>query len=140
VEDRIKHNAQLVISQMRPLSGFDFGYDAQSVAWLDGYIERQRIRDDMTPELLDSLVNILGSYLGQCVIICYGGYWQIEPAGQLRVSFNEDNAVYPLAKVQKQFQNGSEDSIKSFFETIPLVFATAGNRAGSEQKPWWRFW
>jgi hypothetical protein len=139
VEERIKHNAQLVVKEMGQLSGFDFGYDARSVAWLDGYIERQRIREDMTPELMDSLTNILGSYLGECVIACYGGNWQIEPDGQLRVSFNEDNAVYPLAKVQKQFQNGAEDSIKSFFAVIPVLFAAA-NKAGSKRKPWWRFW
>ena len=42
MEEQIKANAELVIAQMRPLSGFAFGYDAQSVAWLDGYIERER--------------------------------------------------------------------------------------------------
>jgi hypothetical protein len=43
----------------------------------------------------------------------------------LGVSFNESNAAYPFAKVQKQFQNGSEDSIRSFFEIIPVVFNSA---------------
>jgi hypothetical protein len=121
MEDRIKVNAELVIKEMSQANGLDFGYDAQSVAWLDGYIERHRAR--ITQDLVEGLVNVFGSYLGECVISCYGGYWENED-GHWRVSFNEDNAVYPFAKVQKQFENGAEDSIKSFFEIIAIVFAS----------------
>lgn len=124
---------------MRQVSGFDFGYDLQSVVWLDGYIERQRARDDITQELVDGLVNVLGSYLGECVINCYGGYWENED-GQWRVSLDGDNAVYPFAKMRKQFQNGTEDSIKSFFEVIPILFASAINKDEGERKPWWKVW
>jgi hypothetical protein len=132
MQDRIKQNAELVIKQMSQTCGFGFGYDAQSVAWLDGYIERQRVRTDVTQELVEGLVNVFGSYLGECVIKCYGGYWENEN-GQWRVSFNENNAVYPFAKVRKQFENGAEDSIKSFFEVIPVVFA-AEFRKGQDEK------
>lgn len=124
---------------MSQVSGSDFGYDAQSVAWLDGYIERQRVRADITPQTIDGLVNVFGSYLGECIIACYGGYWE-EENGQWRVSFDRDNAANPFAKVRKQFQNGSEDSIKSFFEVIPVLFASVANRENAERKPWWRFW
>jgi hypothetical protein len=137
VEEQIRRNAELVIEQMGQVSGFAFGYDARSVAWLDGYIERQRVRTDTTPEVVDGLVNVFGSYLGECVIKCYGGYWENE-AGQWRVSFDSANAVYPFAKVSKQFQEGAGDSIKSFFEIIPVIFASAVG--GSDRKPWWRFW
>ena len=138
MEDTIKRNAELVIQQMSQVCGFNFGYDAKSVAWLDGYIERQRARDEINEEVIDGLVNALGSYLGECIIHSYGGYWE-EEAGQWRVSFDDENAAYPFAKVAKQFQNGSEDSVKSFFEVIPFVFAIAGKR-GKGSKPWWRFW
>jgi len=139
MEDKIKQNAELVIAQMRQVSGFDFGYDAQSVAWLDGYIERQRARADMTQELISGLVNVFGSYLGECVIRCYGGYWENED-GHWRVSFDADNAVYPFAKVQKQFENGAEDSIKSFYEMIPIIFAAAIRKGNAENKSWWKVW
>ncbi|HEX8458658.1 MAG TPA: hypothetical protein VF656_15285 [Pyrinomonadaceae bacterium] len=139
MEDRIKQNAELVIRQMSQVSGFDFGYDAQSVAWLDGYIERRRVRADITPEVVNGLVSVFGSYLGECVIRCYGGYWENED-GQWRVSFDRANAVYPFTKVQKQFQNGPEDSIKSFFEVIPVVFTPASSRGVIEKRSWWRFW
>jgi hypothetical protein len=139
VEDKIRQNAELVVSQMRQLCGFEFGYDAQSVAWLDGYIERQRARADITQELVDGLVSVFGSYLGECVIRCYGGYWENE-GGQWRVSFDGDNAVYPFGKVSKQFQNGPEDSIGSFFEVIPVLFAAVKAEEGAVKKPWWKLW
>jgi hypothetical protein len=139
MEDKIKQNAELVIAQMRQVSGFDFGYDAQSVAWLDGYIERQRVREDMTQELINGLVNVFGSYLGECVIKCYGGYWENEE-GHWRVSFDANNAVYPFAKVQKQFENGAEDSIKSFYEMIPIIFSSVPSKEITWKKPWWKVW
>lgn len=46
MEEMIKCNAELVVKQMREISDVDFGYNAESVAWLEGYIERQRIRRD----------------------------------------------------------------------------------------------
>ena len=139
VEDKIKRNAELVIRQMSQISGFDFGYDTQSVTWLDGSIERQRTRGDITQEMTAGLVNVFGSYLGECVIALYGGYWQNED-GQWRVSFDDGNSVYPFSKVQKQFQNGPEDSIKSFLEVIPLVFTSGVGKGSIAGKPWWRFW
>lgn len=139
MEDKLKQNAELVVKQMSQVSGLDFGYDAQSVAWLDGYIERQRARTDLTRELVDGLVSVFGSYLGECVITCYDGYWENED-GQWRVSFNAENAVYPFAKVRKQFENGAEDSIRSFFETIPIIFASATAAEEIERKPWWKVW
>jgi hypothetical protein len=139
MEDKLKQNAELVVKQMSQVSDLDFGYDAQSVAWLDGYIERQRTRTDLTQELVDGLVSVFGSYLGECVINCYGGYWENED-GQWRVSFNVENAVYPFGKVRKQFENGAEDSIKSFFEIIPIIFASTTTTEKIARKPWWKVW
>jgi hypothetical protein len=120
MEEKIRYNAELVINQMRQLSGIDFGYNAESVAWLDGYIERQRVRPETTPDIVDGLVSVFGSYLGECIIRCYGGYWENED-GVWRVSFDRNNAAYPFTKVRKQFENGAIDSIQSFFEIIPLI-------------------
>jgi hypothetical protein len=117
--ESIKHNARLVVEQMVQVSGFTFGYNAASVSWLDGYINRIRVEIDQATT--DRLISVFGSYLGECVINCYGGYWE-EEEGQWRVSFDERNGVYPFAKVRKQFENGAEDSIKSFFKIIPIVF------------------
>jgi len=44
--------------------------------------------------------------------------------GKWGVFFDDSNAVFPFAKVSKQFENGHDggDSISSFFEVIGPVF------------------
>lgn len=124
MEEMIKYNAELVVQQMREISDVDFGYNTDSVAWLDGYIERQRNRADIEQETIRSLVSVFGSYLGECIIKCYGGKWENDD-GQWRISFGDKGAAYPFNKVEKQFENGMEDSIRSFFEAIPTLFKMA---------------
>jgi len=66
---------------------------------------------------------MIGCYLGECIIKTYGGTWKLHE-GQWGVFFDDSNAVFPFAKVSKQFQNGHDggDSIFSFFEVISPVF------------------
>ncbi|MEA2206873.1 MAG: hypothetical protein QOE77_3649 [Blastocatellia bacterium] len=121
MDENIRLNAELVVMKMGPISGIDFGYTSESVAWLDGFVERQRLRPETDDGMIAKLVDVLGSYLGECIIKCYGGYWH-NKEGQWCVCFNEGNFVYPFNKMQKQFENGAEDSIHSLFTIIPLVF------------------
>src|SRR5215510_9277367 len=105
----------MVVEQFSALSGLErFGFDAPSVEWIDGFIERQRVRDDVSPEFAGKMVSVLGSYLGECIIRSYGGHWVFADDGW-RVEFDQKNAVYPFAKVEKQFANGRDggDSIYS---------------------------
>ena len=122
MDENIRLNAELVVAEMGKISGIDFGYTSESVEWLDGFVERQRLRPETDDDLIEKLVQVLGSYLGECIIKCYGGYWRNDE-GQLSVCFNEDNCVYPFNKIRKQFENGAEDSIYSLFTMIPRVFA-----------------
>jgi hypothetical protein len=48
--------------------------------------------------------------------------------GSWCVRFDEKNAVFPFAKVAKQLENGSVDSVLSFFTIIPIVFRLGGDR------------
>jgi hypothetical protein len=121
LEDKIRANAELVIKELGPLSGLEFGYNAESVDWVDGFIEQQRNRSDLDKNTINGLVDALGSFLGECIIRCFGGYWN-NSDGEWCVRFDKENAVYPFNKVHKQFANGQEDSIRSFFELIPVMF------------------
>ena len=121
MRDKIRENAELVVEQMQRLCDFDFAYDERSVEWLAGYIERQRVRKDIDEDTITGLVNVFGSYLGECIIQCYGGAWEPEE-NTWTVRFDERNAVFPFAKVSKQFANGREDSITAFFTLIPLIY------------------
>ena len=68
--DKIRANAELVIQSLGPISdlGERFGYNRESIAWVEGFIERQRSRPDIKPEEVQCLISILGSFLGECVI------------------------------------------------------------------------
>src|SRR5262249_2878031 len=116
-EGKIRENAQLAADYLRRLSGLgrEFGYKRQSIQGLDGFIDRRRSRPDATQESNAKLVQILGSYLGECIIHTHGGAWK-QQGDQWGVFFDERNAVFPFAKVWKQFQHGHAggDSIFGF--------------------------
>ena len=131
----------MVVQQLRPLSGIDFGYTHESVEWLDGYIERLRSSGEFeSVEVKDKLTSVFGSFLGECIVRCYGGTWKHHDEGW-SVVFDDDNVAFPFAKVAKQIDNGSEDSIASFFRVIPIVFKNLPRSVQStSRKPWWKVW
>jgi len=122
-EEQIRAHTQLVIDRIIQLDEphTPFGYNRESVKWLDGFIERARSTENSSSDGIEKLVQVLGSYLGECVIHAYGGTWK-KQEGQWGVFFDDSNAVFPINKVRKQFQNGGEDSILSFLEVIGEVF------------------
>jgi hypothetical protein len=125
-EEAIGANAKLVVDKFSSVSGLGahFGYNRESLAWVEGFIERYRSKPDFTIESAAMLVQVIGSYLGECVIHEYGGEWR-EREGSWGVVFDDKNAVFPFAKVHKQFQYGLDrgDSILGFFDLIgPVIF------------------
>ena len=117
--DRIRANAELVVSVARDQLGEEVGYDEAGVRWLDEYIQLQH--EQGNPANRDGLVSTLGSYLGECIIRSFGGAWA-EVDGAWCVRFDDHNAAYPFAKVSKQLEHGAGDSLLSFFIIIPVVF------------------
>lgn len=65
-EEKIRANAQLVVDRFSQLSELEasFGYNRESVKWLDGFIERERSRRDINSVGRAKLAQVLGSYLG----------------------------------------------------------------------------
>lgn len=118
---KIRANAELAIETLSGPAGFRLGYDEKSLEWVDGYIERVRLGADQA--MKNSLISVLGSFLGECVRWCYGGEW-VNDDGQWGVAFDARNCAFPFSKVYKQFENGRAggDSILIFFRVIPTVF------------------
>ena len=103
----------MVIEQLRPVSKMDFGYNRQSVEWLESYIERLRQSGQLDSEdARNKLSGVFGSFLGECVARCYGGEW-MEEDGMWNVVFSPGNAVFPFGKTMSQMENGLEDGIVS---------------------------
>src|SRR5262245_3783675 len=115
VEEQIRANSEATIASLGPISRVEnFGYNADSVKWLEGFIERNRALHELPEQTTDQLVSNLGSYLGECVIACFGGAWQLQD-GNWGVAFDAKNAVFPFNKVRKQFANGIEDGVYGWF-------------------------
>ena len=118
MEEAIKYNAELVIKQMKDQLGVTLSYDEESVAWLDGYIAR--IRASLSRDVTDNLIDVLGSFFGECIRHRYGGVWRQTEHGWA-ISFDDNNAVFPFAKISKHFDKEGE-SILGLYTSIPLVF------------------
>lgn len=124
-------------------------YDAKSIRFIEEFIERQR--NNFDTEQRKGLVNSIGSFVGQCIIKNYGGQWQVDQDTQtVCVAFDDKNKIFPFAKTTKQFENGLEDSLYSFYTIIPTVFkinslTTPEGKSESQSikstsKKWWKFW
>jgi hypothetical protein len=127
----IHFNADRVVAIAREELGVPVGFDQAGVRWLDDFIQRAHERGDAA--LRGQLVHTLGSYLGQCIVETFGGGWA-EVDGAWGVRFDERHAVFPFAKVAKQLEHGSEDSVLSFFGSIPAVFASFLGRGSDAQR------
>lgn len=141
MEEQIRANAEMVVQELRKLSGADLGYTQEGVDWLEGYIERLRESGEFEDaEIRNKLTSMFGSFLGECIVRQYGGVWA-QHEGAWAVAFSDDNMAFPFAKVAKQFENGLDDGISSFFSVIPVLF-DGGERSvpPASQKPWWKFW
>jgi hypothetical protein len=140
--NHIRANAALVITELGPLSDVaEFGVNRASLAWVEGYIERQRARTDHDAAAVSNLVGVFGSFLGECLIAATEGAWHWSETEQAwSVSFPNDTHAFPFVKVRKLFTNGlaGGDSIVSFYDTAVEHLATGkltGNPARAQSAP-----
>jgi len=99
----------------------------------------------------------IGSYVGETIIKnVKGSKWitdDNDPEAELNVSLKLPNGgdIWPIQKVMKRFQNGSEDAIYPYAHTVTKEFTkktfnekywtlTAEDEEKDKTKPWWKFW
>ncbi|MFN6962731.1 MAG: hypothetical protein ACK4S4_03075 [Pyrinomonadaceae bacterium] len=122
IEESIEANARLVSEHLSAHAGFTLAYDERSVEWLDGFIERQRAREDFDVAANAKLSSMLGCFLGEAMCAEFGGRWQETDHGP-GVVFANGSTAFPLAKVEKQFVNGADagDSILGFYRSARAI-------------------
>ena len=118
IPEKLRHNAELVISVGRDRLGVELAFDHAGVQWVDGYIER--LRESFPVEKRPAIIDRLGAFVGECIISTYGGEW-VEQDGSWGVQVSPSLWACPFAKIDKQFENGPEDSVESFFTAIPII-------------------
>jgi hypothetical protein len=131
----LRANADLVVRMIRERLDTELTFDRAGVEWIDGYISR--LRDSLAPEKRSGLISTLASFVGECIIRTYGGTW-VEKDGWWGVQVSERFWACPFVKIEKQFENGDEDSVASFFTCIPILDKYLGEKPadpGAAQDP-----
>jgi hypothetical protein len=99
----------------------------------------------------------IGSYVGETIIKnVKGAEWitdNNDPKAELNVFLKlpNDGQIWPIQKVMKRFQNGSEDAIYPYVHMVTKEFTnlpfkeefwalTAENYEQEQTKSWWKFW
>jgi len=119
--EQMRKKARKVIEIMyrNQPEGFPFGFNRESVLWLEYHIEALR----QSGALEDSdrraeYVELFGAFLGECIILYYGGKWS-KDQGAWCIAFGEQRAVSPFVEVENQIEYGSARGIEAFFGAIP---------------------
>ena len=141
-EQEIYENAVRVIEGCAPLSrlGSRFGYNRESVEWLDGYIDRLRDSGEFKEEeQLNNLTINFGCFLGECIRAAYGGAGRKHDVAW-GVFFKDSSGAFPFSKVRKQLENGSAggDSILSFYDLLPRIPSGELEKQGELGLPKWK--
>jgi hypothetical protein len=115
--EQLRQAAEDLRSIFREKQVAELDYDEESLRWLDGFIERQRLRTDVNQ--WQGSTNLIGAFLGECIIRNIGGQWA-RYDGMLCVMFDEENVVFSFNKVFKHFENGADkgDSILGLYQVM----------------------
>jgi hypothetical protein len=118
-----KRFAHLLIDTFGRELGVILKYDEKSLEYLDSYISRNKAEiRKQTGGSYGSLIEVIGSFLGECIITNFGGQWKQDDKGRWGVYLDEKNAVFPFAKVRKAFDADDEcDSIAGFYRITQLL-------------------
>jgi hypothetical protein len=143
--------------------GFTLDYSIESIIEVDRFFTKN-MKDGQPKKNgrlygkgFGSKLFSIGSYVGETIIKnLKGSKWitdDDDPEGELNVSLKlpNDTEIWPIQKVIKRFQNGSEDAIYPYvhiltseFTNLPFkeeFWALAAETNNQEQsKPWWKFW
>ena len=121
-EIQVQEVATAAVEAFRRLSGSgqSFGYDRESLSWVEDYLESNRGK--FSEHEFKSLIQLVGAYLGECIRQKYGGSWN-QKEGAWGIFFDNKTAAFPFAKAQKFMQDGlaAGDSITGFFDIVPLI-------------------
>ncbi len=90
----LREDAQLVIDVMREKEDVRLDYSADSVSWLDSYIERHRAELDAGDKSV--LQEKFGAFLGESIRHNYGGRWVKGSGGRWLIVFDEERQAAPF--------------------------------------------
>lgn len=111
----IDDNVRLALDAAASSVEFEVGLDRPTLVWFEGFLERGRNEPEFEAE---SLVPVLGSFLGQCLVEHGHGTWHEDDNGWFVRLPGVD--ARPFDKVEKQARHGlaGGESIVSFYDLV----------------------
>ena len=113
-------NATVAANKFLAPDGIDPADADTAIRHLDRYIGN--VRETQDAQARRRLGVVIGAFLGEAIIARHGGEWAVWNGAPV-VAFGRRDAVNPIAKATEQLENGDEDSIYSFFASIPVIYA-----------------
>lgn len=100
-------------------SGYKADYTLESMKEIDRFIDEQSGENGIISRGRGKILFSLGCYVGETVIRLCGGKWHTDdndPQGEINASVKLDNGtlIFPMQRVIKRYQNGSEDGIYAY--------------------------
>lgn len=100
-------------------SGYKADYTLESMKEIDRFIDEQSGENGIISRGRGKILFSLGCYVGETVIRLCGGKWHTDdndPQGEINASVELDNntVIFPMQRVIKRYQNGSEDGIYAY--------------------------
>ena len=100
-------------------SEYKADYTLESMKEIDRFIDEQSGENGIISKNRGRILFSLGCYIGETVIRLYGGKWHADdndPQGEINASVELESGtvIFPMQRVIKRYQNGSEDGIYAY--------------------------
>ncbi len=113
-----------IMDEMAPQIGLDYSVD--SIQRLENFIA-EHFDPPGSRQVSDSLVVGIGCYLGEVIIRHLGGHWNRQDRPEIN-QVGAVEAVFPIEKVRKRFENGPTDSLAWYYHSIVRQAHEAGQQ------------
>ena len=111
----IREDAKLVIEVLREKEDVQLDYSAESVSWLDTYIDEHRAElDDVDKRVLQEK---FGAFLGESIRRSYGGEWVKSAEDRWMIAFGEKSKTSPFDIIGEHLDHHT--SLTWLFKHIP---------------------
>ncbi len=114
----LQDDAKLVIDIMNEKEAVQLDFSADSISWLDTYINQHR--NDISEQDKHILREKFGAFVGETIRQNYGGRWDKAEGEEWMIVFDNQNQTSPFEMVGEQLNN--EASLTSLYERIPELF------------------
>ena len=111
----LREDAQLVVDVIGEKEAVQLDYSAESVRWLDDYIERHRGELDASDKSL--LQEKFGAYLGESIRHNFGGRWTRDSQGEWTIVFDEQRHASPFALIAEHLDHHT--ALAQAFASLP---------------------